>query len=229
VFYFANPCGGDEVLTAMRAGVIGYIDTPAQGNARPPGVVWCADNGCFGKGWPGYDAWLEWLGENACDSTSCVFATAPDVVGDAQATLARSLPWLPKIRALGYPAAFVAQNGADEACPPWGLLDVLFVGGSPECLPCGYVRPTSAPKPAKNQPLRCPGCTRKLTEWKLGDVAAGLVSEAKRRGKRAHMGRVNSFRRYQEARAMGCDTADGTFLTYGPKKNLPQLMRWVSS
>lgn len=127
MLYLANPTGSATV-SAMREGRIGFIDTPAQGNKRPVGVVWCADNGCFGKGYPGDDAWLGWLA--GMDPTGCLFATAPDVVGDAAATLARSAPFLPKIRALGYPAAFVAQDGLESLDVPWGDFDVLFVGGT---------------------------------------------------------------------------------------------------
>lgn len=129
VFYFANP-STQKVRDVMGAGVIGFIDTPAQGNRRPDGVSWCADNGCFGKGYPGDEKWLAWLTKHAGSASSCVFATAPDVVGDAVATLERSLPWLPVIRELGYPAAFVAQDGLEDLEIPWDSFDVLFVGGS---------------------------------------------------------------------------------------------------
>lgn len=189
--YFANPCTS-KVVTAMRDGHLGYLDTPAQGNRRPAGVVWAADNGCFGKGYPGDDAWLAWLA--GMDPANCLFATAPDVVGDAKATLARSTPFLPRIRALGYPAALVAQDGLEDLMIPWDEFDVLFVGGS--------------------------------TEWKLGRHARAIVREAKRRGKHVHMGRVNSARRYRYAEAIGCDSADGTFLTFGPDANLPRLLAW---
>jgi hypothetical protein len=173
---------------------IGYIDTPAQGNKRPAGVVWCADNGCFGKGYPGDEKWLGWLTKNAYAAADCLFATAPDVVGDAAATLERSAPWLPAIRALGYPAALVAQDGLEDLDVPWDSFDVLFIGGS--------------------------------TEWKLGPAARHLVTEAKRHGKKIHMGRVNSERRYRYAQAIGCDTADGTYLTFGPDLNLPAVLAW---
>lgn len=115
----------------MNAGVIGFIDTPRQCNPRPEGVKWCADNGCFGKGFD-ETHWWAWLEANAGAAVDCVFAVAPDVVGDAQATLDRSLPWLPRIRALGYPAAFVAQDGQESLPVPWDEFDVLFVGGSTE-------------------------------------------------------------------------------------------------
>jgi hypothetical protein len=29
------------------------------------------------------------------------------------------------------------------------------------------------------------------------------------------------------AKRMGCDSADGTFLTYGPDVNLPRLLSWL--
>jgi len=173
---------------------LGFIDTPAQGNKRPSGVVWCADNGCFGKGYPGDEKWLGWLEKNAKDAATCLFATAPDVVGDAAATLERSAPFLPKIRALGYPAALVAQDGLEDLEVPWDEFDVLFIGGS--------------------------------TEWKLGAAARKLIRQAKARGKWVHMGRVNSERRYRYAHETGCDSVDGTYLTYGPLVNLPKLLAW---
>ena len=40
-------------------------------------------------------------------------------VGDAAATLTRSAPMLPRIRALGYPAALVAQDGLEHLAVPW--------------------------------------------------------------------------------------------------------------
>lgn len=131
MIYFANPCGG-EVMDAMASGQLGYIDTPAQGNRRPAGVAWCADNGCFGKGYPGDRKWFGWLSKHAGYSKTCLFATAPDVVGDAARTLGRSAPLLPMIRSLGYPAALVAQDGLEHLEIPWGQFDVLFIGGSTE-------------------------------------------------------------------------------------------------
>lgn len=65
-------------------------------------------------------------------------------------------------------------------------------------------------------------------DWKLSPVAAGLVREAKARSKWVHMGRVNSRRRWSYAEYIGCDSADGTFLAFGPDVNLPRLTAWVS-
>ena len=90
MLYLANPCGSSAIHAAMAAGKLGYIDSPRQGNARPAGVLWCADNGVYGKGWPGYDRWYRWLAANASDAPSCLFATAPDVVANHPATEQRS-------------------------------------------------------------------------------------------------------------------------------------------
>lgn len=60
-----------------------------------------------------------------------LWATAPDVVGDWEATLEQSLPSLPPIRdRVG--AALVTQDGATSETVPWDEFDCLFVGGSTE-------------------------------------------------------------------------------------------------
>jgi hypothetical protein len=192
VRYYANP-STPRVRDAMTAGLIDCIVTPAQGNLIPDGATICADNGCFGKGYPGDQAWLAWLDTLAADRVT--FAVAPDVVGDAAATLTRSAPFLPAIRGKGLPAAFVAQDGLEDLPVPWDDFDALFIGGT--------------------------------TTWKLGPTARALVGEAKARGKWVHMGRVNSERRYTYAAWIGCDSADGTFLTFGPDVNLPRLRAWL--
>jgi len=180
----------------MTSGLIDMIATPKQGNRLPAGVAWCADNGCFGKGHPGDEAWLAWLASYTPEERArCLFAVAPDVVGDAVATLERSAPWLQRIRDLGYPAALVAQNGLEDLEIPWDTFDALFIGGD--------------------------------TTWKLGPHARRIASEAKARGKWVHMGRVNSERRLRYADAIGCDSADGTFIAFGPDVNLPRALAWV--
>jgi hypothetical protein len=179
---------------AMQSGRIDYIDTPAQGNKRPDGVAWCADNGAFSDKFD-EGKWWRFLEANAYATKDCAFAVAPDVVGDAAATLERSRPWLAKIRALGYPVAFVAQDGFESIDVPWDEFDCLFLGGS--------------------------------TEWKLGPYAREAVAKAKERGKWVHMGRVNSERRWRYADAIGCDSVDGTFLTFGQDTNLPKLLAWT--
>jgi len=66
------------------------------------------------------------------------------------------------------------------------------------------------------------------TAWKLGPAAAGLTAQARRRGLAVHMGRVNSLTRLRYAASIGCHSVDGTYLAYGPDRNLPVLLRWLS-
>jgi hypothetical protein len=194
--FFANP-STERVRDAMRAGLIDCIETPKQGNKPVRGATFCMDNGAFGKGYPGDEAWFAWLQANSYRASDCAFVVAPDVVGDARATYRRSMPWLPKIRALGYRAAYVAQDGQEYLPVPWRDFDVLFIGGT--------------------------------TDWKLGHHARELVAEAKTHGKCVHMGRVNSFRRLRYAQAIGCDSADGTYIAFGPNQNLPNVLTWLDA
>lgn len=193
--YFANP-STPRVRDAMATGLVDIIATPTstRDSQWVQGVTWCADNGAFSDRWD-QDTWWAWLQAKADRADTCAFAVAPDVVGDAAATLDRSLPWMPRIRALGYPVAFVAQDGLEDLPVPWDEFDVLFIGGT--------------------------------TTWKLGPHPRRLAAEAKARGKRVHMGRVNSYRRLRYAEAIGCDSADGTFLTFGPDTNLPRMRAWL--
>lgn len=197
MLYLANPCGNESIAAAMTQGLIGYIDTPKQGNLRPIGVRWCADNGCFSKQWEPI-RWWEFLKANTADAATCLFATAPDVVGDARATEQVAKPWLPKIRKLGYPVAYVAQDGMEfSTWDLWDEIDCLFIGGT--------------------------------TGWKLGPEACNLAAVASSLGKWVHVGRVNSARRFRYAEAIRADSCDGTYLTYGPTKNLPKVLGWVRS
>lgn len=197
MLYLATPSSA-ETRHAMTAGLLGCITTPAQGMTVPDGSAWAADNGKFGKGWPGHDAWFGWLSRmvDRHGTITCLWALAPDIPFDAAGTLTESLPWLPRIRELGIPAAFAAQDGSENGLIPWDQFDVLFLAGS--------------------------------TGWKIGPAAEQLARQAHGYGKKVHMGRVNSRRRYAIAEWFGCDTADGTYLAFGPDQNLPRLTAWTS-
>lgn len=206
MLYFANPTTVAE--PAMRRGLVAYIDTPRQGNVRPDGLTWCADNGCFSEAFDKAE-WWGWLVANADSASSCVFATAPDVVGDAAATLQRSRPWLARIRALGYRVAFVAQDGIEATEVPWDEFDVLFIGGSDNF------------KIGGKGNIRLDGTSR-------GPVpSAAIIAEARARGKWVHVGRVNSRCRFRYFSELGVDSADGTCLTKAPRQNIHRLLSWV--
>jgi len=187
------------VVERMTSGALGLLLTPndRRRKAHGTGIKWAADNGCYSpKNWSS-EKWWRWLVSERSNAQDAFFATAPDVVGNWDETLAQSVAWLSRIRSLGFPAALVLQDGATTFSVPWDCIDVLFVGGS--------------------------------TAWKLGDVAADIVTEARRRGVPVHLGRVNSRRRWRYAEALGCSTVDGTFLAFGPEKNLPRLLSWTES
>ena len=190
--FYANP-STPGVRDAMRRGLLSAIVTPAQGNQIDGIADWCADNGRFGRGWPGYARWGNWL--RGLPQDGCAFAIAPDIPFNAAKTLRCAGPALRFIRRLGFPAALAAQNGLENMVIPWDEFDVLFLGGD--------------------------------TAWKLGPAARQLAADAHAKGKRVHMGRVNSLRRLRYADAIGCDSADGTYLAFGPDENLPKLLGWL--
>lgn len=102
--------------------------TPSIRNRLVDGQAWAADNGRYSSPSSYTDAaYLAWLATMPAES--CLFATAPDTFGDAEATLRDSLPVLPLIRELGYRAALVAQPTMTVEQTPWDAFDVLFVGG----------------------------------------------------------------------------------------------------
>lgn len=106
----------------------GALFVPGGGNnpATMPDV-WAVDNGCFS----GLDkaAFMESL-ERFWKRPGCVFVTAPDVVGDASATLRLFPFWHTVIHGLGYPVALVAQDGLTVKDVPWTQIQALFIGGS---------------------------------------------------------------------------------------------------
>lgn len=194
--YYATP-NTAEVFEAIESGRLGAILTPESWKgkhgkaARFPTIA--LDNGCFSRRW--IEAkWLRWLGGLTPLRERVAFAVVPDVLADAAATAKRWRRYAPIVRELGFPLAYVAQNGLSIDDVPWPELDCLFVGGD--------------------------------DAWKLSEPAYAIAAEAKRRGKTAHLGRVNSKRRLRAARISGFDSVDGTFLRW-PDENLPRLLKWL--
>jgi hypothetical protein len=115
----------------------------------------------------------------------------------------------------------VGDHNATPDDIPWDYIDAVFLAGIAECTLCGFT-PAVAELPMDTCPDGHP-----LTEWKTGAIASAIAAEGKARGKWIHMGRVNTRDRLLRAKAMGCDSADGTYLAYGPDRNLPHLLRWL--
>lgn len=182
----------------MSAGRLGCMTTPAQGNRIPDGALYACDNGRFGKGWPGASAWWAWL-------------THTVVRYGADRCLWAVAPDVPMDA-----TATLAES------TPW-LPSIRELG-----VPSAFAAQDGAEAPGMVpwddiDVLFLAGST----EWKTGPAAARLATEARARGLSVHMGRVNSARRLRLASWFGCDTADGTYLAFGPDRNLPRLLGWI--
>jgi hypothetical protein len=188
-------------LHHYRTGRIGYMKTPNNNPLTDDHAVWALDNGCFTGAYPGDDAYLALLDRLAAHKDRCLFVALPDVVGDARATLARSHRVWHQIRNVrDWPVALVLQDGMEH------MTDLIPWGGMEWVFVGGS------------------------TDWKLGPAAASLCSIARSHGVRVHVGRVNSQQRFTYARdVLGADSADGTFLAFGPDANLPKVLGWLRS
>lgn len=109
---------------------VGLMCQPWGTKSTEAGWMWAADNGCFSDRWD-EQTWLTWLAKPHPKS-GCLFATVPDVVADHQQTLERWEIYAPMVRDLGYPTAFVAQDGAEDGDIPWDEMDTFFIGGTTE-------------------------------------------------------------------------------------------------
>jgi hypothetical protein len=64
------------------------------------------------------------------------------------------------------------------------------------------------------------------TEYKLSGEAERLAREARIRGLWVHMGRVNSRKRFDYARAIGCNSVDGSSFSRWRNRWLPNALLW---
>ncbi|GAA1768613.1 hypothetical protein [Nonomuraea bangladeshensis] len=128
--YLAPP-STPAIREQVAADRLGAILNPASGNGVPEQGLFGVDNAVFSGKYPGDRKYLRWLERFVPHADRCLFVTAPDVVGDAFATVARSRHMLKEIRAMGLPAALVAQDYM-EFCPLWDWedFDCLFIGGT---------------------------------------------------------------------------------------------------
>lgn len=113
----------------------GWLLTPRRTLTRTGlhGLRYAVDNECYSLG----DRFRPDRFRRALDrialmhgTAGCLFVVAPDIVGNATATLRRFEKWSPLLRADGWPVALAAQDGLERLAVPWSELDALFVGGS---------------------------------------------------------------------------------------------------
>jgi len=206
VIYLATP-STPAVRDAMASGRLGAMLTAGswrnlndEASGRFPWIG--LDNECFStKAWD-EQRWVDWLHDMLPRLPEVLFAVVPDVVGDHEATLERWYRYAPMVQHLGYPAAFVLQDGVTSEEIPWDSgIGAIFTGGS--------------------------------TEFKLSQTAWDIAQEARDRNVWTHLGRCNSFVRLRAAASGDLhgrgtyDSADGTYLAFGPDRNLPKLLSWL--
>jgi hypothetical protein len=93
------------------------------------GIPWAADNQAFSM----FDSLkFKRMLDTIWGLPGCRFVAAPDVVGDAAATLERWEEWYDDLNATLLPLALVAQDGLTTEMVPWRTLDAIFVGGTTE-------------------------------------------------------------------------------------------------
>jgi hypothetical protein len=184
-------------LEAHRHPNLGVLSSPRRFYRAAEGVEswsWAADNDA-------YSAWEPIRYKEMLDGIkgleSCLFVTAPDVVGDASKTMKLFWSWVDVIKETGLPVALVAQDGLTADHVPWWWIDALFIGGS--------------------------------TSFKMGPEAEYLALAARENGKWLHMGRVNGHQRVRYAKAIGCDSIDGTSLTWFRDTWLPIFLRHAAA
>lgn len=193
---YMTPPSTASIREHIRAEQLGAIVTPAQGNKLEEGWWWCADNGVFGDAYPGDDEFLAWLRTLRPFADRCLFAVAPDVVADFEATWRRSYDMLQRIRDLGFPAALVAQDRMEISDAwDWPDFDALFVGGST----AWKLSPAAA---------NLARCARSI-----GHIVHLARVSSLRRYRHAHD-------------VCHADSVDGTYLTNAPDKLLPDVLGW---
>jgi hypothetical protein len=109
---------------------LGVLITPKAGNKAhwwPSTTHWAIDNGA----WSGFEARPYRKLLRRCPATpSCLFVAAPDCVGDAIQTRALFNEWYEEIASMGFPIAYVLQDGQRSQDVPWNECQAVFVGGS---------------------------------------------------------------------------------------------------
>lgn len=124
---------GHPLLTPDRFGILirsvmgsRFVDS----NLREilSGFKWAMDNSAFSGNFNA-ENYIEKMAAMTSRVETCLFVTAPDVVGNAIATINLYPFWRDTIRLYGFPAAFVGQDGLENFGLPDDF-DAFFIGGS---------------------------------------------------------------------------------------------------
>lgn len=159
---------------------LGDFTTPARRQRIGRTDVWAADNGCFGD----FDRakFMAMLDEIQCAEIQPKFVTVPDVVCDSRATAERWIEWAAEFHKRNLPRAYVLQNGIEEHPPEYAI-------------------------PWNNLRAIFIGGDNafKHSAW-----VRRCVAIARQAGRWVHMGRVNSIKRLEYAKRIGCHSVDGS-------------------
>jgi hypothetical protein len=227
VTYFSGLHTPAIAAVARQRGDIGLVITPDHSYIEPatdyPAVM--VDNGAFSqKGFrpAAFERLLRRIASSEEIRRKLWFVVAPDVVADHTRTLELFHWWEPRIRALGLPVAFVAQNGL-EACLdtiPWDRMDTLFIGGDTawkegDLGQMEWAQQQGLPPVGE---IGHPGYAAWLRMWE----------EAEARNIPVHMGRVNSLQRMELAHVFyDARSSDGTMLKFQQTDRLEELEGWL--
>jgi len=204
---------------------VGILWSARRGGVHPgiiDGRPWAFDNDAFAGGFNErrfYDA-LERL---LPYQEMCLFVAMPDVVGDAVATIERfeqyERPW-------DYPLAFVAQDGQENLPFPTHCDFTDWADGRESGFDDSeyYAMRSEFLKSQVSFDWLFIGGT---TEWKMSPGAIDCIERAHAIGRRVHVGRVNSLRRFRYFQKLGVDSVDGTKPIYAPTMARLYVMRWV--
>lgn len=204
MLYLATP-SSLEVRRAMADGRLGQLLTADSSNRLEPGAAYAVDNGRYAA----------WSRRKAWDDRAWRRHLARHAGPDGRGVLGG--------RFLFAVVPDIVAN-ADATRLEW---DTWFPVLAEAGVPAAYVTQdgeTPDQVPWDDLAVLFTGGT---DQWKMGEPARLLMEEARSRGKATHMGRVNTLDRLKIACQHGYDTADGTFLAYGPDTNLPRLLRYI--
>jgi hypothetical protein len=108
-----------------------YRKTGGQDAALKAGCKWMLDNGAYTGNFD-FRQWIYQLAIMRPFRQNCIGIITPDVPYNAPETLERFRRYRAIPEAFGYSLALATQNGMTPEMLPWGLFDVLFVGGNDE-------------------------------------------------------------------------------------------------
>lgn len=135
-----KPESFQELVKSPYFGIMATFGCGRSKTQFDAGVTFGVDNACFSQAKKfSLEKYLKYLEKLKPYADNCLFAPAPDVVGDAKATWEKSKDVLPVIREIGLPAALVAQDGLETLSIRWEAFDALFIGGTTEWKLSEYV------------------------------------------------------------------------------------------